>query len=173
MSTSTDGVTWSSIQRIPIDPIGSNINHIIPGIGVDKHTSGSTAHLALTFYYFTNAACFTFNCQFNVGFVSSTNGGTSWSAKTQLAGPMNLTWLADTTLGFMVGDYISTSIVGDDAFPAFAVASPPSGDHLNEAMFTAQDTDLKIVGGLLTSKGDAVTVSGAPRLVRTFSRTAR
>jgi hypothetical protein len=172
MSTSTDGVTWSSVQRIPIDPVGSNINHIIPGIGVDKHTSGSTAHLALTFYYFTDAACFTFNCQFDVGFVSSTNSGASWSTKTQLAGPMNLTWLADTNEGYMVGDYISTSIVGDDAFPAFAVSSPPSGGHLNEAMFTVQDTDLKIVGGSLTSKGDAVTVSGVPRPVRAFSRTA-
>lgn len=173
MSTSTDGITWSSVQRIPLDPVGSNINHIIPGIGVDKHTSGNTAHLALTFYYFTDAACHTFNCQFDVGFASSTNGGASWSAKTQLAGPMNLTWLADTNQGFMVGDYISTSIVGDDAFPAFAVASPPSGGHLNEAMFSVQDVNLKIVGGSLTSKGDAVTVSGTPRPVKAFSRTAR
>ena len=73
----------------------------------------------------------------------------------------------------MVGDYISTSIVGNDAFPVFTVASPPSGGHLNEAMFTVRDTDLKIVGGALTSKGDTVTVSGKPRLVRAFSRTAK
>lgn len=154
MSTSTDGVTWSAVQRIPIDPIGSGINHIIPGIGVDKKTSGSHAHLALAYYYFTDAACFTYNCQFDVGFVSSTNGGASWSTAQKLAGPMNLTWLADTNLGFMVGDYIATSIVGDDAFPVFAVATPPSGGFLNEATFTVADQDLKVVGGSITSSGD-------------------
>ena len=159
MSTSTDGVTWSAVQRIPIDPVGSGINHIIPGIGVDKKTSGNHAHLALAYYYFTDAACFTYNCQLNVGFVSSTNGGASWSAAQQLAGPMSMLWLADTTGGFMVGDYISTSIVGDDAFPAFAVATAPSGGFLNEAMFTVADQDLKVVGGSITSSGDTAVIA--------------
>jgi hypothetical protein len=58
MSTSTDGLSWSAVERIPIDPVGSGVHHIIPGIGVDKHTSGSNAHLALTFYYFPVAGCF-------------------------------------------------------------------------------------------------------------------
>jgi hypothetical protein len=165
MSTSTDGITWTSAQRIPIDPVGSRINHIIPGIGVDKRTSESHAHLALTFYYFTNAACFTFNCQLDIGFVSSTNGGTSWGAKQQVAGPLRMPWLADTTGGFMVGDYLSTSIVGDDAFPAFAVAAPPTDTHhLNEAMDTVRD--LKIVGGPFSSQDNTVTVSGISGLTR-------
>ena len=159
MSTSTDGVTWSAVQRIPIDPIGSGVNHIIPGIGVDRKTSGSHAHLALTYYYFPDAACFTYNCQLNVGFVSSTNGGASWSSAEQLAGPMNLTWLADTTSGFMVGDYVATAIVGDDAFPVFAVATPPSGVFLNEAMFTVGDQDLKVTGGSITSRGEAAATT--------------
>jgi hypothetical protein len=162
MSTSTDGLSWSAVERIPIDPVGSGVNHIIPGIGVDKHTSGSNAHLALTFYYFPVAGCFTFNCQLDVGFVSSTNGGASWSAKQQVAGPMMLPWLADTNQGFMVGDYISTSIVGNDAFPAFAVATPPTdAKHLNEATYTVNDVDLQIVGGALTSQADTITVSVA------------
>ena len=159
MSTSSDGVTWSAVQRIPIDPIGSGVNHIIPGLGVDRKTSGSHAHLALTYYYFPNAACFTYNCQLDVGFVSSTNGGASWSAAQKLVGPMNLTWLADTTSGFMVGDYVGTAIVGDDAFPVFAVATPPSGGFLNEAMFTVADQDLQVVGGSITSSSHAATVS--------------
>jgi hypothetical protein len=54
----------------------------------------------------------------------------------------------------MVGDYISTSIIGDDAFPVFAVATPPSGGHLNEAMDTVVDQDLKVLGGSITSSGD-------------------
>ncbi len=51
---------------------------------------------------------------------------------------MSLTWLPITTSGFMVGDYISTSFSGAPAFPAFAVAGPPSGTTLDEAMFTVR-----------------------------------
>jgi hypothetical protein len=41
-----------------------------------------------------------------VGFTSSPNGGVSWSAPTQLAGPMALTDIAATSQGPMVGDYM-------------------------------------------------------------------
>src|SRR5260370_34094088 len=50
MSTSTDGITWSPVQFIPIDPPGSGIDHLMPGLRAAKHTSGNTAHLALTLY---------------------------------------------------------------------------------------------------------------------------
>jgi hypothetical protein len=109
MTTSTDGVHWSVVQRIPTNPLGSGVDHFIPGLAVDKTTGGTTARLALTYYY-PQANCTPATCQLDVGFVSSINGGKSWSAKQQLAGPMNVSWLASTTQGFMVGDYISTSI---------------------------------------------------------------
>jgi len=35
--------------------------------------------LALTYYYYPDANCTTANCQLQVGFVSSTDGGTTWS----------------------------------------------------------------------------------------------
>ena len=84
MSTSTDGTTWSAVQRIPTDAVGSNVDHFIPGIAVDTATSGSTAHLALTYYYYPDTNCTTANCQLDVGFVSSTDGGTTWSTVTTL-----------------------------------------------------------------------------------------
>jgi hypothetical protein len=52
MSTSTNGATWSAVTRIPSDPVGSGVDHFIPGLAVDKSTSGSTAHLVLDFYYY-------------------------------------------------------------------------------------------------------------------------
>jgi hypothetical protein len=158
LSTSTDGATWSAVQRIPADPVGSGVDHFIPGIAVDKSTSGSTAHIGLAFYFYPVADCTTSTCQLDVGFVSSTDGGNAWSAKIQLAGPMNVTWLANTTQGFMVGDYISTSFPGGNAFPVFAVATAPSGGVFNEAMFTVSG-GLGITGGQLTSNGDQVVVS--------------
>ena len=151
MSTSTNGQTWSPVKRIPIDPVGSSVDHIIPGLAVDKNTAGDKAHLALTYYTLPNANCATNTCQLTVGFISSTDGGKSWSHARQLAGPINLTWLALTSQGYMVGDYISTAIApqGGNASPIFASAKAPTA-VLDEAMFT--------VPGGLNIGGDASTV---------------
>jgi len=135
-TTSSNGVTWSAITRIPLDAVGSGVDHFIPGIAVDKGTSGSTAHVALTYYFYPESNCSTSTCQLDVGFSSSTNAGATWTASTMLAGPMTVTWLANTTQGFMVGDYISTSFAGGLAHGVFAVASANNGTVFNEAMFT-------------------------------------
>ena len=52
MSTSTNGHAWASLARIPIDGLGSGVDHFLPGIGVDRATSGVSAHLGLTYYYY-------------------------------------------------------------------------------------------------------------------------
>src|SRR2546429_1558294 len=147
MSTSTDGNTWSAVQRIPTDAVGSGVDHFIPGLAVDSSTSGSAAHLSLAYYYYPNANCTTSTCQLEVGFISSVDGGNSWSTSTKLTpSAMNLTWLANTTDGYMVGDYISTSFSDGKAFPLFITASAPNGSQFNEALFTVT-TGLPIAGG--------------------------
>src|SRR4029079_1768083 len=98
-----------------------------PGLGVDNSTSDGTAHLGLMYYYYPNTKCNASTCQLTVGFVSSVDGGVSWNAPTQLAGPMALSQVPDTSQGRMVADYISTSVAGGTAHPAFAVAKAPSG----------------------------------------------
>lgn len=135
LSSSADGVTWAKPARIPIDPISSTVDHFIPGLGVDPATSGSSAHLTLTYYYYLVSNCGTV-CQMGVAFVSSQDGGQSWSAPVELAGPMNTNWLPNTFSGLMVADYISTSYVNGNAFAVFAVAKAPSGSMLDEAMYT-------------------------------------
>lgn len=55
MSTSSDGVAWSAVARIPIDPVSSGVDHFVPGLAADAGTSGATAQLVLTFYYFPKA----------------------------------------------------------------------------------------------------------------------
>jgi hypothetical protein len=110
-SSSTDGVTWTAPARIPIDPVGSGVDHFIPGLGVDPATAGTGTHLALTYYFYSDATC-AGSCQLKVGYISSPDGGAHWSAPTQLAGPMSLSDIAQTSQGPMVGDYISTSITG-------------------------------------------------------------
>lgn len=137
-STSSDGKNWSAVKRIPLDPIGSGVDHFIPGLAVDRSTSGGSAHLALTFYYYPNANCTASTCQLDVGTSTSDNGGATWTSTTPVAGPMSLSWLANTSQGVMVGDYISTSFVGGPAYPAFEVAQAPSGSTFNEATDTVK-----------------------------------
>ncbi|HLZ22766.1 MAG TPA: sialidase family protein [Ktedonobacterales bacterium] len=163
MTTSADGGTWSPVQRIPIDPTSiSAVDHLLAGIAVDKGTSGSSVHLGLMYYYVPQGTnCTVATCQLDVGFVSSTNGGSTWSAPAQLAGPMNEAWLANTDQGYMVGDYFSASFVGGKCFPVFSVAGPPpSSGVLNQAMYTWTG-GLAILGG--TRSGADSRVYRAPR----------
>jgi BNR/Asp-box repeat protein len=145
-STSTDGVAWSAVQRVPIDAVGSNVDHFIPGIAVDPATSGTSAHLALTYYFYPDAACTEATCDLTVGYVSSPDGGAHWSAPTQLAGPMTLGHIALTSQGPMVGDYISTSFnAHGTAATVFAVGVPPSAKAFDEGMY-APTAPLAIAG---------------------------
>ena len=168
ISSSADGVTWSAVQRIPMDAVGSGADHLLAGIAVNPQTSGASAQLGVVYYYFpvgsVNSSCANNNtCPLDVGYVSSTNAGASWSAVTQLAGPMTLSWLANTNQGYMVGDYFSASFVNGAVFPVFMVATAPSGGVYNEAAFTVS-SGLLTTGGNRTSAGDQVRVlpRGAP-----------
>jgi Neuraminidase (sialidase) len=122
MSTSKNGTAWSTTVRIPIDAVGSSVVHFLPGIGVDRATSGSSAHLGLTYYDYPKAACSLATCKVNAAFVSSTDGGATWSSPTKILGALKLPWLPNAS-GRFVGDYISTSIVGGDAFTVIANAT--------------------------------------------------
>ena len=150
LSTSTDGKSWSKLTRIPLDPKGSGVDHFFPGLAVDRSTSGSSAHLVVAFYYYPVANCTASTCQLDVGFSTSADGGATWSSKAQLAGPMSLSWLPNTTQGTMVGDYISTSFSGGPAYPAFAVANAPSGSTFDEATYTVR-------GGLSVGSGNSAS----------------
>jgi hypothetical protein len=135
-STSTDGTSWSAVARVPIDAVGSTVDHFIPGFGVDGATSGSTAKIGLYYYFYPNAKCSSSTCKLEVGYTSSTNGGASWSTAQTLAGPFGLSLVAKTSQGRMVGDYIASSVVNGTAYAVFAVgATPANGEAFNEAMY--------------------------------------
>ncbi|GAA1972708.1 putative Ig domain-containing protein [Kitasatospora viridis] len=156
MSTSTDGTTWSTPVRVPIDPVTSTADHFTAGIGVDPSSSGGTARLGLTYYYYPNANCTDTTCQLDAGFVSSADGGSTWSTPVQLAGPMTLAWLPNTSQGRMFGDYISTSVLaGGNAVPVIPIAHAPNGSTFDVAMYSP-------TGGLPVGQatgGNTVTVT--------------
>jgi hypothetical protein len=179
--TSDDGVNWSLPVRIPTSTVGSGVDILIPGLAVDSSTSGKHAHLAVAYYSFPSIFCNPSTCQLNVGFISSTNGGKSWSKAQQLAGPMTLTWLPLTTQGFMVADYLSTSIVNgaNNATPVFEVAKaptpPPScsgpngqpGSGCDQATNTAL---VQIVGGTNAATSAPTNVSPTNAKQQSLSR---
>jgi hypothetical protein len=134
MSTSTNGTKWSAVTRIPIDPTRSTVDHFLPGLGVDRATSGKTAHLAMTYYYYPVSQCGN-SCKLEVGFTVSQDGGKTWTAGKHLAGPMDLSWIAPSDNGQMVGDYLGVDFANGKPFGVFAVAQAP-GAKLNEAMYT-------------------------------------
>jgi hypothetical protein len=152
MSSSADGKTWSAVTRIPIDPTTSTVDHFLPGIGVDPTTSGSTAHMTIVYYYYPVSNCTATTCELEVGFVTSTDGGSTWTSGVKLAGPMKLAWLPVSDDGPMVADYIGVSYVNGNPFGVFAVATEPSGTTLEEAMYTTKSP--------LPAPGSAPRLSG-------------
>src|SRR5262249_3851457 len=131
--------TWTTPARIPIDALSSTVDHFLPGLAVDRATSGATAHLTLTYYYYPVSNCES-ACDLYVGYVSSQDGGQTWSAPVPLAGPMKLDWLPKTggnvAPGSMVADYISTSYVNGKPFGVFIIAAANNGTTFDQAAFT-------------------------------------
>src|SRR4051812_37564036 len=97
-SLNSTGTSWSAVSRVPIDGTSSGIDHFIPGLAGNKSTAGSTAHLGLTYYFYPSGST-----SLSVGFISSTNAGSTWSAPQTVASGMPSPWVATTSQGRMVG----------------------------------------------------------------------
>jgi hypothetical protein len=156
---------------VPIDAATSTADHFTPGIGVDRATSGAGARIGLAYYYPT-ANCTASTCQLDAGYISSVSAGASWSTAAQLAGPMSLSWLPNTSQGRMFGDYISTSVVaGGNAYPILPVASAPTGSTFNQAMFTPTG-GLAVTGGSNPAAAHAATLAPSKATASTAPPTA-
>jgi hypothetical protein len=164
-SLDATGASWSPVSRVPIDATNSGIDHFIPGLAVNKATSGPTARLGLTYYFYPSGIT-----QLSVGFVGSSNGGSTWSSPQTIISGMRTTWAANTSQGRMVGDYISTSFGSDNlARGVFGAANTPTTGAATACTTTALDncvgpTDTFTPGlasGALSSAGDGVLFAGA------------
>ena len=121
-TSTTDGVTWSPVTRIPT----GNADAELPGLDADPSRPG---RLALAYYVFRGSSLY-------VRFVASSNAGASWTRPQLLSSRrVPMSGIARTSQGSMVGDYISTSFAGGRAVPVFVLASAPSRGRLHEATF--------------------------------------
>jgi hypothetical protein len=152
-SDSSNGTSWSSVARVPIDSVTSGADHFNPGFGVDPATSGAAARIGLYYYFFPNSNCTVSTCQLEVGYISSANAGSSWGTPVTLAGPMKLSQLAQAG-GAFVGDYMGSAFVSGSAYSSFAIGvKPANGEKYDEGMYTA---------GGLPAKGGRVKAATGP-----------
>jgi hypothetical protein len=137
LSTSSDGVKWADPVRIPIDAATSMVDHFLPVLAIDPTTAGNSAHMTLVYHYYPNASCSEATCALNVAYVTSQDGGNTWSAPIVLAGPTTIDWLANTKIGRMVGDYVGVTYASGNAYPAIAVARANNGTIFDEAIYSS------------------------------------
>jgi hypothetical protein len=169
---------FAAPARIPIEADNTTANtndHFIPGIAADPQTSGATAHLGLFYYTYPVAACqfanpgTTSQCNLEVGYVSSTDGGGTWSAPAILA-QMTLAEIVRSSQGPMVGDYSNATVIPagpfqGSAISAFAVGTVGSGadNAMDEAMYVP--THGSAVAGLAISGGAAPIQTASPAAI--------
>jgi hypothetical protein len=146
----TDAVpapNFGAASRIPIESDAgattNTVDHFIPAIAADGSTSGASAHLALFYYSYPVASCafitgapldnsFGAQCAPQFGYVSSTNGGSTWSAPLTLASMQSTAILVRTTSGPDLGIYTSATVIptgplAGKAISVFADGIPVNG----------------------------------------------
>ena len=123
VATSTDGVTWSAPGAVT-----SGRDAVLPAIGIDP--SSGRAAIA---YYTVRPAGIDFEL------VVSRAGGSGWSAPRRLTTrTMGVTWLPRTSSGRMLADYVSVHWASGRPLVVWALASPPRGSTLRQAIYATR-----------------------------------
>ena len=156
----TPAPSFGSPSRVAIEADNgastNTVDHFIPAIAADPSTSGGGAHLALFYYSYPIASCAFITgapldntqgaqCAPEFHYVSSTNGGTSWSATQTLAsmqslavlprtGPIGTTGNGNPDLGL----YSSAAVIPFGPLAGKAISVFDYGlaaNHLDESMY--------------------------------------
>ncbi|MEO5575060.1 MAG: sialidase family protein [Gaiellaceae bacterium] len=122
VSRSADGKTWTTPVRIT-----SGRNATLPTIGVEP----GTGRLAIAYYVIQRNGI-------DAELVTSADG-MRWSSPQRLnARRMPLEWMPRTALGRMLADYIGVSWVRGRPLVVLALASPPRGGELRQAIYAVR-----------------------------------
>jgi hypothetical protein len=105
----TPAPTFGAPARIPIEAdtgaLSNTVDHFMPAIAADPGSSGSSAGLALFYYFLPLSSCAFVNdqapmCSPQVGYVSSTDGGATWTTPQAISpGPTSLAVFPRTGTG--------------------------------------------------------------------------
>ncbi len=123
VATSADGVSWTGAT-----PVTAGRNAVLPAIGVD---SGS-GRVAIAYHRVGASGV-------DVELVESQGDRLRWGAARRLsARTMRLEWMANTTSGRMLGDYISVHYAGGRPVVVWVLASEPVGTSFREAVYATR-----------------------------------
>jgi hypothetical protein len=158
--------SFGAPARVPIEAdtgaLSNTVDHFIPAIAADPASSGSSARLALFYYFYPLAACVyvdnpSDSCSPRVGYVSSTDGGAHWSGPQSLSpGPPSLAVYARTLAlggtgngGPDLGSVLAAAVLPSGKLQGDATALFPVGipvDGLDESLYAPKNA-LLIGGG--------------------------
>jgi RTX calcium-binding nonapeptide repeat (4 copies) len=96
LSTSRDGVTWTTPRRVPFGPTETGLDRFVPALAVDPATTGARAGVAIAAYSAVQAqGCVP--CEAVDAFlVTSVDGGRTWQPPQRLnAESMSPSWVAE------------------------------------------------------------------------------
>lgn len=129
LARSVDGVQWSPPVRIGTGTARPGTHDVVPGLAADTDRPG---RLAIAWYRLLPLG------GIDAYFARSSDGGTTWTRPRRLnTETMTRRWIAQTTLGPMLGDYISTSFATGTPVAVLALASRP-GRRLDEAVYASR-----------------------------------
>ena len=130
LASSANGISWSSPELVPTHPDTGAADEFVPAVGVDPAGRGRLAVLYHSLVDCVGAPCV------DVSLVRSDDGGRRWRAPQRLnAESMPLAWLADSSLGRMLADYVAVPYVRGRPLPVFALATEPTGETFHQAIF--------------------------------------
>ncbi len=136
-ASSPDGLSWSG--PVAVAPAGGGVDQFLPGLGADPESGGDRGRLTLVYHALPRGCSRSRSCPgIDVFSISSPDGGRTWTRPRRLnAQSMRLDWIARTTSGLMLGDYVSVSYTGGKAVSVIVLAAEPAGGRLRQAVFAA------------------------------------
>jgi hypothetical protein len=124
VATSPDGISWTA----PTAVSASGRNAVLPAVGIDA----TTGRVAIAYHRIGPAGV-------DVELVESQGGRGRWGAPRRLsAQSMPFSWMADTTSGRMLGDYISVHFAGGRPLVVWVLASEPVGATFRQAVYATR-----------------------------------
>jgi hypothetical protein len=127
---STAPGTWTPVRRIPLAPLQSRLDFVLPDLAV------SGRNVALGYYAVSSPDCVDTRCLLDAYVTTSKTGGARWATPRRLNRTrMRMTWLPQTVSGRMVGDYMATVFSGARVVSVHVQALPARGDRFNQAVY--------------------------------------
>jgi hypothetical protein len=134
LTQSANGTDWTAPRRVPTGGRGSTVTHLLPGLSVDGKK------VALAYYSATQPTGCNYTCDSSIeAWLSlSHDRGKTWLPAQRLTSEtVRSNWLADTGLGRMLGDYVSSSWVGGKPVAVLPLALPPVKGRFREDVFAS------------------------------------